>query len=289
MRRQPDRRELVIVAGTYEGDRFGIERDVSRALHRLRTDYIDVFLLFWTRSVERLSDQALTTLQQLKQAGRIRAFGISTHDRELARTAIQECGIDVIMTRHSAAHPGAETELLPLAVARGVGVLTFSAVCYTRLLRPLPGRSAAGALPTAPECYRYSLSQPGVAACISAPRNHRELRENLTVLRAAPLELSLECEERLRAHGRLVREQNRRFDALIRKGHAGYQETPAPQQLRELLAVLMDESPPPSSSAEDADDGLAAPSRLMPQSHGPTPRRRGRLPRPLRPGSGGVG
>ena len=269
------------MAGTYEGDRFGIERDLRRALHRLRTEYIDVFLLFWTRSAERLSDEALATLRQLKQAGRIRAFGISTHDRELASTAIQERGIEVLMTRHSAAHPGAETALLPLAAARGVGVLTFSAVCYTRLLRPLPGRSADGVLPTAPECYRYSLSQPGVAACISAPRNHRELRENLTVLHAAPLALSPEREESLRAHGRLVREQNRRFDALIRKGHAGYQESAAPQQLRELLAVLMDESSPPSSSDADADDGLAVVPRLLPQSHGPTPRR-------LRPGSGGA-
>ena len=288
LRRQPDRSELVIVAGTYEGDRFGIERDVRRALHRLRTDYLDVFLLFWTRSVERLSEEALTTLRQLKQAGRIRAFGISTHDRALARTAIEECGIDVVMTRHSAAHPGAETELLPLAAARGVGVLTFSAVCYTRLLRPLPGRSADGALPTAPECYRYSLSQSGVAACISAPRNHRELRENLTVLSAAPLELAPEREEILRAHGRLVREQNRRFDALIRKGHAGYQETAAPQQLRELLAVLMDESLPPSPTAADADDGLATESQRLPLPQGSAPRRRGRSSGAPRPGSGRV-
>ena len=83
-----ERRELVIVGGTYEGDRFGIERDVKRALHRLRTDYLDVFLLFWTRSPERLSAEALATLRGLKQAGRIRAFGFSTHDRELAATAI---------------------------------------------------------------------------------------------------------------------------------------------------------------------------------------------------------
>ena len=245
-------------------------------------------MLFWTRSAERLSEEALTTLRQLKQAGRIRAFGISTHDRDLARMAIENCGIDVVMTRHSAAHPSAETELLPLAAARGVGVLTFSAVCYTRLLRPLPGRSADGALPTAPECYRYSLSQPGVAACISAPRNHRELRENLTVLSAVPLALAPEREELLRAHGRLVREQNRRFDALIRKGHAGYQETAAPKQLHELLAVLMDESLPPSSQAAEADDGLVTVSQRMPQPQGSVPRRRGRSAGSLRSGSGSV-
>lgn len=250
LRGRPDRRELVIVGGTYEGDRVGIERDVKRALQRLRTDYLDVFLLFWTRSAERLSAEALATLRELKQAGRIRAFGFSTHDRELAAAAIATGDWDVVMTRHSAAHPGAEEQLLPLAAARGVGVLTFSAVCYTRLLRPLPGQSAASPLPTAAECYRYSLSQPGVSACVSAPRSHRELRENLTVL--AEPQLPPERQESLRAHGRHVRAQNRSFDALIRKGHAGYQEAPAPQQLSELLAVLMDSAPPPPAEVAES-------------------------------------
>ncbi|HRI49094.1 MAG TPA: aldo/keto reductase [Pseudomonadota bacterium] len=255
LRGQRDRHDLVIVGGTYEGDRFGIERDVRRALRRLGTSYLDVFLLFWTRSPERLSAEALATLRELKQAGLIRAFGFSTHDRELATTALASGNWDVVMTRHSAAHPGAEDRLLPLAREHGVGVLTFSAVCYTRLLRPLPGRRAEAALPTAAECYRYSLSQPGVTACISAPRDHRELRENLAILREPQLELPPERAAALRAHGRLVRDQNRRFDALIRKGHEGNQEAPAPQQLGELLALLMESAPP---SAPDADEPLPA-------------------------------
>lgn len=276
LRGRSDRRELVIVAGTYEADRFGIERDVRRALQRLRTDYIDVFLLFWTRSAERLSAEALATLQKLKQAGRIRAFGFSTHDRELAASAVASGDWEVVMTRHSAAHPGAEDKLLPLAAARGVGVLTFSAVCYTRLLRPLPGQveEPAAALPTAAECYRYSLSQPGVSACISAPRNHRELRENLTVLAEPQLALPAERETILRAHGRLVREQNRRFDALIRKGHAGYQEAPAPQQLRELLAVLMADATP---TVDDAELDARRPGGSMERRSERARRRRGSL------------
>ena len=254
----------MIVGGTYEGDRFGIERDVRRALRRLGTAYLDVFLLFWTRSSERLSEEALATLRGLKQAGLIRAFGFSTHDRELAAAALAGGDWDVVMTRHSAAHPGAEDRLLPLAREHGVGVLTFSALCYTRLLRPLPGRPAQAALPTAAECYRYSLSQPGVTACISAPRDHRELRENLAILREPQLELLPERAAVLRAHGRLVRDQNRRFDALIRKGHEGNQEAPAPQQLGELLALLMESAAPSPLDTEESPstrDLVGAPRR----------------------------
>jgi aryl-alcohol dehydrogenase-like predicted oxidoreductase len=246
LRRQHDREQLVIVGGTYEGDRFGIERDLQRALRRLGTGYLDVFLLFWTRSPQRLSAEALAVLRELKQAGRIGAFGFSTHDRELAAAAICSGDWDVVMTRHSAAHPGAEERLLPLAREHGVGVLTFSAVCYTRLLRPLPGSAAPDVLPTAAECYQYSLSQPGVTACISAPRRYRELRENLAILREPQLALSPERAAVLREHGRLVRDQNRRFDALIRKGHEGNQEAPAPQQLGELLALLMESTAVPA-------------------------------------------
>ena len=72
--------------------------------------------------------------------------------------------------------------LFPEALARGTGMLTFTATCYGRLLRPAPGEPADLALPSAVDCYRYALSQPGVGACLSAPRNHRELRQNLEVL-----------------------------------------------------------------------------------------------------------
>jgi aryl-alcohol dehydrogenase-like predicted oxidoreductase len=255
LRSAANRQELVIVGGTYEGDRVGIERDVKRALRRLGTDYLDVFLLFWTRSPQRLSEEALASLRALKQAGRIRAFGFSTHDRDLAERAIVSGAWEVVMTRHSAAHPGAEDRLLPLAIEHGVGVLSFSALCYTRLLQaPSPAQASRApplaSLPAAAECYRYSLSQPGVSACLSAPRNHRQLRENLSVLSAPPLPLPRQ--QALRAHGQGVRDQNRRFDALLRKGKLGSQEAPAPSQLGELLALLMEQSPAPEPEVRES-------------------------------------
>jgi len=46
------------------------------------------------------------------------------------------------MLRHSAAHPASETEVFPVACARGRGVLAFSAMSY--------GRAIATALLDAP-------------------------------------------------------------------------------------------------------------------------------------------
>ena len=251
------RQDLVIVAGSFEGDRVGIERDVARALRRLRTSYLDVLLLLWVRSPERLSPEALDCLRELKRRGTIRAFGFSTHQRELAESAAQSGDWDVLMLRHSAAHPGAEDRLLPLCAAKQVGVITFSALSYGRLLRPQPAVSEAqprredgaehaprfdgaeppalaqgeqiGPLPTAADCYRYTLSQPGVTACWSAPRSHSELAENLVVLNMGPLP-SEDC-ARLRRHGQLVHAEDRRFRAFLRKGHDG-----APEILAQIPA-----------------------------------------------------
>lgn len=256
------RSELVIVAGSFEGDRIGIERDVARALRRLRTGYLDVLLLLWVRSPERLSAEALDCLRDLKRRGVIRSFGFSTHQRDLAETAAQSGDWDVLMLRHSAAHPGAEDRLLPLCAEKKIGVITFSALSYGRLLRPQPtvpdvrspeaslgsaqfeGAETAlasgwvsgeqiGPLPTAVDCYRYSLSQVGVSACWSAPRSHSELAENLAVLSADPLPAA--DRERLRRQGQLVHAEDRRFRAFLRKGHDG-----APEVLAHVQAPAPD-------------------------------------------------
>lgn len=255
LRNLPNRSNAVIVAGSYEADREGIERDVALALRRLQTDYLDVFLLFWVRSEERLSDEARQCLQSLKDQGVIRAFGFSTHERELACKAIATGHWDVLMTRHSAAHPGAETQLLPVAKEHGVGVLSFSALCYSRLLRAVPGAPMdspvpVSELPTAAECYRYSLSQEGVSACWSAPRYFAELDENLAVLDGMPL--PAERQQVLRQHGQSVRNEGKRFDALVRKGHEGNQEGPAPQKLSELLQLLMESA----DGGDDQEEGV---------------------------------
>ncbi|MCY1080192.1 aldo/keto reductase [Archangium lansingense] len=223
---------LVVVAGTYHSGAEAIRRDVRAALRLLRTDRLDVFLLFWVRSRERLDAENFETLEALRAEGRIRAFGFSTHHRDIALEALRQHPWPVVMTRHSAAHPGAESALFPEALARGTGVLTFTATCYGRLLRPAPGEPADLALPSAVDCYRYALSQPGVGACLSAPRNHRELRQNLEVLDRPWMMPDVLAA--MRAHGERVRAGNQRFNALVRQAPGGTRDT--------LLALLDEES-----------------------------------------------
>jgi aryl-alcohol dehydrogenase-like predicted oxidoreductase/HEAT repeat protein len=216
--RRRERDALVIAAGTYHADVPSIERDVATALRRLRTDRVDVFLLFWARSRARLSPEAFDAMARLKRSGAVRAIGFSTHDRALALEAIEARPWDVALLRHSAAHPGAERALLPRAARLGVGVVTFSALCYGRLLRTPPD-GLGGAAPSAADCYRYTLSQPGVSACLSAPRRASEMAENLAVL-ARP-ELDRAALATMRAFGERVHAASGLFNELVRGGDRG--------------------------------------------------------------------
>ncbi|WP_224362085.1 HEAT repeat domain-containing protein [Hyalangium versicolor] len=230
------REELVLVAGTYHSGAAAIRRDVESALRQLRTDWLDVFLLFWVRSPERLNPEDFETLEALRAEGKLRAFGFSTHLRDLAVEAIRRNPWPVVMTRHSAAHPGAEAAFFPEALARGTGVLTFTATCYGRLLRPVPGMPSDSALPSAVDCYRYSLTQPGVSACLTAPRSHRELLQNLEVL-SRP-HMVPEALEAMRAHGARVRARNQQFNALVRQAPGGTRDT--------FLELLEEDEAPPT-------------------------------------------
>lgn len=236
--RQPRRRELQVVAGSFHADRRGLLEDLERARRRLCRDQVDLFLLFWVRSPARLGAEALETLQEFVAKGWIRSYGFSTHDRVIACEAIATGDWPVIMTRHSAAHRGAEQELLPLAAAAGVGVLGFSALCYGRMLR---SSSVFERGPEAVDCYRYSLAQPAVAACVSAPRRHRELEHNLALLDDAGL--GADQRDALIAHGTEVYADNKRFDRLLRRGGT------AP--LREAILELFERASEPVGAANE--------------------------------------
>ncbi len=259
LRVRPRRDRTCVVTGSYHADAASIRADVERALRRLRRDTLDVFLLFWARSAARLDEAAFDALDQLKRAGKVRAIGFSTHDRGLAIDALARSPWDVVMTRHSAAHPGIETELLARAQAAGAGVLTFSALCYGRMV------SGPGA-PEPADCYRYSLSQPGITACITAPRRHRELVENVAVLERTQLDDTELA--RLRAHGAGVRIENQRFNTLIRQ--------PTRDAAAAAMAMLEAELAP-----DDVDGAVSARIPRRPIAGGgkasPSALRRGRL------------
>jgi hypothetical protein len=204
-----DRNALHLVTGTFEADGQRVRRDAERALRVLGIDRLAVFLVFWVQSWDRVSVDVREVLERLKAEGKVAAYGLSTHARPLAVEALA-AGWDPVMVRHSAAHRGAEGQIFPRAVERGASVITFNNTCYGRLLQPrgeLPPPGAA-------DCYRFTLAQPGVRACWSAPVTLAQLAEDLTALHAP--DLPPVRRERLLAQGELVYQEDAIFRELIR-------------------------------------------------------------------------
>jgi diketogulonate reductase-like aldo/keto reductase len=108
----------------------------ERSLKRLKTDYLDLYLLHWRGSVP-LAD-TLEALQTLKQAGKIRDYGVSNFDTDDMAEAFALSGGHEIATNqilYNLTRRGAEWDLLPWCRSHQIPVMAYSPVEQGRLLR----------------------------------------------------------------------------------------------------------------------------------------------------------
>ena len=196
-----DRERLVIATGpTFGLFRGSIRRRAEVALRLLGTDYLDVFQLYWVGVGSALSDANLEELVRLREEGKVRALGVSIHDRKRAGRLAADSPLDLLMIRYNAAHPGAESDVFPHLAARRPAVVAYTATSWTRLLRAPRGWKGPPA--TAGDCYRFCLTSSHVDVVLSASGTAERLRQNLAELEKGPL--SPEEETTMRALGRAV-------------------------------------------------------------------------------------
>ena len=127
---------LCTKAGRLDRDVFdfspaGLRRCVEQSLQRLRTDYVDILLahdIEFADDYEVIFTQTYETLQQLRQEGKTRFIGMSAYPLGLLRQAVERCQLDVIISyaHYTLQNTRLLTELLPVAEARGTGVINAS-------------------------------------------------------------------------------------------------------------------------------------------------------------------
>lgn len=183
------RERYLLATGAYNyiwghGD---VRKTLERRLKKFRTDYIDVFLFLGVMKERELPGRVLEEMVRIRDEGRVRAIGVSTHDRKLAGRLAGAGLLDVLMIRYNAAHRGAEEDIFPHLSAHNPGIVAYTATRWTYLLRRPKGHPADAPLPSAPMAYRFCLSNPHVHLCLTAPRSVRELEENVAALSQGPL------------------------------------------------------------------------------------------------------
>lgn len=130
----PQREEVFIVTKVYphNATRRGALEACARSLRRLKTDYIDLYLLHWRGDVPL--SQTLEAFQQLKEERKILDYGMSNFDVADMEEAFALPGGEEIATNqvlYNLAHRGIEWDLLPWCRERHVPLMAYSPVGST--------------------------------------------------------------------------------------------------------------------------------------------------------------
>lgn len=183
------RQELVVATGAYNlvWGYPNLRRSLEKRLRQLGTDYIDVFLFLGVLKPKQYPDKITEELCRFREEGKVRAIGLSCHDRQFAGRLATQGTLDSLMIRYNAAHRGAEADIFPQLAAHDPGLISYTATRWNYLLRRPRAWPKSDRIPTAGDCYRFVLSNAHVDVCLTAPRNLKQLRENLAAVAQGPL------------------------------------------------------------------------------------------------------
>ena len=175
---------LVSKVYPHNASREGAIAACERSLKRLRTDRLDLYLLHWRGSVPL--DETLEAFMNLREAGKIRHYGVSNLDRDDMRELWSASGGQHVQTNqllYNLTRRGVEYELLPWLGEHGVPIMAYSPIEQSRLVENPKLAEFAGnhGMTRAQAALAWLLSHDDV---IVIPKTgHRErLKENLGAL-----------------------------------------------------------------------------------------------------------
>jgi hypothetical protein len=179
-----ERRKEVVVATKCPsyGSVASIVDSCEKSLAALKTDWIDVYQLHGLSSRPQvLKPETLEGLAALKQAGKIRFAGVTTHASmiEVIDAAIEAKVYDTVLTTFNFRQPPGLAEAVRRAADAGIGVVAMKIMTGGYSDAAVPGLNPfQGAL-------RWVLRQPGVATTIPSLVSFEQLNQNLEAAAAS--------------------------------------------------------------------------------------------------------
>jgi aryl-alcohol dehydrogenase-like predicted oxidoreductase len=183
------RQGLVIATGGYNWILFhsNLRKALEKRLRQLHTDCLDVFLFLGVMKPKQYSEAITAEMIRFREEGKVRAIGLSCHDRKFLGELAERGDHDVLMQRYNAVHRGAEQDIFPHLATHHPGVVSYTATAWTKLIRRPKKYPKDARLPTAGEAYRFVLSNENVNVCLTAPMNLKQLKANLAAVEEGPL------------------------------------------------------------------------------------------------------
>jgi len=180
------RDETFLVSKVYphNASRKGAVAACERSLRRLGTDHIDLYLLHWRGDVP--FEETMEAFMALRQAGKIRHFGVSNLDLADMDELWEVPGGDEVAANqllYNLSRRGIEFDLLPWLRERDVPVMAYSPIEQGRLLRNPGLQHLAQSIGSSPAqvALAWLLSRDDIIA-IPKTGNHERLRENFAAL-----------------------------------------------------------------------------------------------------------
>ncbi|MFT4863484.1 MAG: aryl-alcohol dehydrogenase-like predicted oxidoreductase [Pseudohongiellaceae bacterium] len=150
---------------------------IDKSLRYLNTDYIDIALVHSDGRDQHILDKTscFEALSRLKEAGKIRAIGMSTKTVAGALNAMALC--DVLMVTYN---PSAQEDeiVIDAALEKGCGILIKKAFDSGHAV--VGGKKASVA-----KNLEFVLSKPGVSSAIIGTINQSHLADNIAAAREA--------------------------------------------------------------------------------------------------------
>lgn len=222
------RRRAMVIATKVGGDFYSgqtrmnfsakhLQFAVEQSLKRLQTDYLDLYQLHNPTLAMIQDGRVFEVMDELKRAGKIRWYGVSIFEPEEGIAVIESAKADTIQVVVNLLNWRAIPHVLPMAQARGIGVIAREPLHngiltgkYTPESQFPPGDircewaqsgylaqlcALVGAMQflvkpdrtLAQAALRFVLQQAGVSTTIPGAKTAKQVEENLAALEAPAL------------------------------------------------------------------------------------------------------
>jgi diketogulonate reductase-like aldo/keto reductase len=185
------RSDVFLVSKVYphNATRTGAVEACERSLQRLKTEYLDLYLLHWRGSAPLT--ETFDAFRSLKQVGKIRDYGVSNFDQDDMAEVNNIPGGDKIVTDqvlYNLARRGIEWDLLPWCRERAILIMAYSPIDHSRNTRggmlgdpQLISIASRHGVTTAQVALAWLLQQEGVIVIAKAGQEPH-VRENRAAL-----------------------------------------------------------------------------------------------------------
>ena len=167
----------------WDFSRDGVRRSLEESLERLGLDRVDIVYLHdpddhWQVAL----DQAYPALEELRREGVVASIGAGMNQSEMVADFVRHTDMDLFMLagRYTLLEQGALDELLPLCIARDVGIVAAGVFNSGLLARDEP-----------PDDARYNYVEAAASMVERARRIAQVCREHGTSLPAAAIAFPL--------------------------------------------------------------------------------------------------